>query len=137
MKDQIALRGLDKHAFVSKPASEVLTNRVLWSWKLSNKNKQTLSHREHSTIGVSSTTAALNYVELWKHRDYFDDIPDEVPDLIMHAGLAPSYKAIAIALLKNDTRLASLGMGAFTSKWYSPLKAIELGVKKSPQFTLF
>jgi predicted phosphoadenosine phosphosulfate sulfurtransferase len=104
---------------------------------LINKNKQTPSHCKHSAIGVSSTTAVLSYVELWKHRDYFDDIPDEVPDVIMHAGLAPSYKAIAIALLKNDTRLSSLGMGTFTSKWYSPLKAIELGVKENPQLTLF
>lgn len=88
-------------------------------------------------IGASSTAAALKYVELWKHRGYSDDIPDKVPDTIMHNGLAPSYKAIAIALLKNDTRLASLGMEAFTSKWYSPLKAIELGVRESSQLKLF
>lgn len=86
---------------------------------------------------MSSTTAVLSYINAWKNRDYSDDIPDAVPDAIMNDGLAPSYKAIAIALLKNDMRLSSLGMEAFTSEWYSVLKGIELGVKTGSQLKLF
>jgi hypothetical protein len=36
-------------------------------------------------------------------------IPDEVPNKIMRAFKAPSYKAIAIAILKNDYAMNMLG----------------------------
>ena len=42
------------------------------------------------------------YVSEWRLRGYSMDIPDEVPAALMAEDLAPSYKAIAIAILKND-----------------------------------
>lgn len=47
----------------------------------------------------------------WKNRCYFEDIPDEVPHKLAKANRAPSYKAIAVAILKNDHNLYSLGFG--------------------------
>lgn len=45
----------------------------------------------------------------WKERCYFDDIPDEVSLGIQKSLRAPSYKAIAIAILNNDLNFLSLG----------------------------
>lgn len=44
----------------------------------------------------------------------------------MQLQLAPSYKAIAFALLRNDVRLHSLGFEAGESDWYGVLKREEL-----------
>lgn len=66
------------------------------------------------------------YVEKWRGQGYPDDIPDEVPDRLMQLGLAPSYKTIAIAILKNDNHFVSLGFSAPESHWYGVLKRIEL-----------
>lgn len=66
------------------------------------------------------------YISDWKNKGYCTDIPDEVPDILMDLKLAPSYKAIALCLLKNDMHLEGLGFSAPSSSWYSYLKRIEL-----------
>lgn len=66
------------------------------------------------------------YVKKWKRRGYSDDLPDEVPTALTQMGLAPSWKAIAIAVLKNDHSMKSLGFEAGYSPWYSELKRIEI-----------
>lgn len=66
------------------------------------------------------------YVKAWKRCGYSDGIPDEVPLPLQQLGLAPSYKAIACALLRNDMNLVSLGFGAPQSEWYGVLKREEL-----------
>lgn len=66
------------------------------------------------------------YIDKWKSMGYPADIPDEVPDSLMRLGLAPSYKAIAICLLKNDINLLGLGFSGVSSEWYSALKKIEI-----------
>lgn len=66
------------------------------------------------------------YISNWKAKGYENDIPDEVPHELMKLGLAPSYKAIAIALLKNDVNLESLGFVGKKSKWYSAFKKVEI-----------
>ena len=72
-------------------------------------------------------TSRINqYVENWKDKGYPNDIPDEVPHILMKLGLAPSYKAIALALLKNDSNLELLGFTAPISKWYSAFKKVEI-----------
>lgn len=68
----------------------------------------------------------VDYIDKWKLQGYPNDIPDEVPVELMKANLAPSYKAIAIAILKNDHGLLSLGNTVPPSKWYNFLKKIEL-----------
>ena len=58
------------------------------------------------------------------------DIPDEVPTVLMQEGLAPSYKAIAFAILKNDP--TALGFVPKASKWYGELKRIEIQQRYPP-----
>lgn len=69
------------------------------------------------------------YVNEWRSRGYLIDIPDEVPLALMSENLAPSYKAIAIAILKNDHHLTSLGFSAPHSAWYDELKRIEISAR--------
>ena len=64
------------------------------------------------------------YIQTWRRQGYLTDIPDEVPSEIM--GYAPSYKAIAMAILRNDLQFTSLGFTAKVSAWYSELKRIEI-----------
>lgn len=66
------------------------------------------------------------YIKKWKARGYPEDIPDEVPAALMNQLLAPSYKAICMALLKNDNNLESLGFTPKKSHWYSAIKRVEL-----------
>jgi len=44
----------------------------------------------------------------------------------MRLNLAPSYKAIALAILKNDHHLTSLGYSAPVSPWYNAIKKLEI-----------
>lgn len=57
--------------------------------------------------------------------------------MVADARLAPSWKAIAIAILKNDMQMTSLGYQATESEWYGVLKQIELGKKPLRQLRLF
>lgn len=58
----------------------------------------------------------------WEGRCYSDGIPDEVENGLLYSGRVPSYKAIAIALLKNDIILQSLGFSGRHSNYYLLLK---------------
>lgn len=71
------------------------------------------------------------YIKEWRLRGYLDDIPDEVPDALMDENLAPSYKAIAIAILRNDHHMTALGFQAPKSIWYDALKRIEINQRNS------
>jgi predicted phosphoadenosine phosphosulfate sulfurtransferase len=66
------------------------------------------------------------YIELWSLRGYPEDIPDEVPEVLMNLGKAPSYKAICIAILRNDLELLSLGFTPRKSQYYNELKRLEI-----------
>lgn len=66
------------------------------------------------------------YITSWTARGYKDGIPDEVPSILMKNLLAPSYKAIATAILKNDMHMESLGYSTPNSKWYSQFKKVEI-----------
>ena len=77
-------------------------------------------------------------METWENNCYSNGIPDEVPNEIQNRNLAPSYKAIAIALLKNDMQLTSIGFSATYSDWYGVLKRESLmKEKKQIQLMLF
>jgi len=76
-------------------------------------------------LGKTTTSRAKIYVKEWQARCY-DDIPDEVSDGLMNSGRVPSYKAIAIAVLKNDLQLGALGFGRTHTHWYDILKKIEI-----------
>lgn len=62
------------------------------------------------------------YIKTWENRCYSDGLPDVAPDEIKH--LVPSYKRIAMAILKNDLR--DLGIMPRESKWYGVFKRIEI-----------
>lgn len=61
---------------------------------------------------------------------YFYDIPDDAPEELVKKNLAPSYKALAMAILNNDHSLRSIGMSQKKSEAYSMLKKIELKARK-------
>lgn len=78
----------------------------------------------------------MAYVSMWEGRCYFDGIPDEVPELLAKTNRAPSWKKIAICLLKNDMKLRGLG---FTEASYDAnlVKGIEAMSADSQQGDLF
>ena len=76
------------------------------------------------------------YVTLWRTRGYPDDIPDTVPDALMRENLAPSYKAICLAIMRNDVALESLGFFPKTCASYTALKRIELDARKEKHGTV-
>jgi len=65
-----------------------------------------------------------NYVQTWENRCYSNGIPDESPPELLDK--VPSYKRIAMAILKNDNSLQSLGFTPKKSIYYSMLKKIEI-----------
>jgi len=82
--------------------------------------------KTRSTCGSSVSKKVDQYIKAWERCGYPDGIPDEVPDELMRLGLAPSYKAICFALLKNDMALQSLGFTPPQSKFYHVLKKLEI-----------
>lgn len=78
------------------------------------------------------TKRANNFVNVWKGRDYAEDIPDEAPSRLEELGKVPSYRRIAISILKNDIEL--LGLQPTRSVWYDVLKKIELKSKKMKEY---
>ena len=71
----------------------------------------------------------------WERRCYCDGIPDHLPDGISKSLRAPSYKAIAMAILRNDLALTSLGFSGPHSEWHDVLKE-EKRALTSPQIKL-
>ena len=76
----------------------------------------------------------FKYIEQWRKRGYESAIPDEVPYELEKRNLAPSYKAICVAIMKNDFQLEYLGFQREKCLWYSEIKRIEIdnrnGVKQ-------
>ena len=77
----------------------------------------------------------LNYIKTWEQRCYFEGIPDEVPLRLQQLNKVPSYKMIAIFILKND--LSNLGIIPKKSIYYSMLKRIEIENRDGKNPTLF
>ena len=75
---------------------------------------------------IETEKKVRQYIKAWESRGYPNGIPDEVPDELMALGLAPSYKAICFALLKNDVALRSLGFSPPISAAYMGIKRLEI-----------
>ena len=78
------------------------------------------------------------YIREWENKCYYNGLPDECPTEINH--LCPSYKKIAIAILRNDYSLKYLGFDPPKSLVYSELKRMEIEArptKNSIQLRLF
>lgn len=52
------------------------------------------------------------YIEMWEGQGYPEGIPEEVPLRLTQLNLAPSYKAIAMVILKNDHCCKGLGFSS-------------------------
>lgn len=74
----------------------------------------------------------LEYIEDWKAKGYPEDIPDECPERLAALCLAPSYKAICYAILRNDVALKSLGFTPRMSPVYRAIKKIEIEARNAP-----
>jgi len=61
-----------------------------------------------------------SYVKTWEKRCYSDGIPDEAPNKLLDSGRVPSYKTIALAILRNDYKF--LGIVPECSEWAKILK---------------
>lgn len=72
----------------------------------------------------------LAYIKEWENRCYFNGIPDEAPYELEVRNKVPSYRRIAIAILKNDYSLKSLGFNPAKSKYYDFYKKIEIEKRK-------
>lgn len=59
--------------------------------------------------GRTLTGRVERYVLLWEGRCYSAGVPDEVPEKLASSLRVPSYKALALAILRNDHCLKSLG----------------------------
>ena len=64
-------------------------------------------------------------------------IPDTVPDLLMGTGRAPSYREVALCLLKNDINLIGLGNIPDSSQVYSAIKRDEISRRTGSTGNLF
>lgn len=68
----------------------------------------------------------LDYISKWEKRGYADGIPDEADEMLEEHIKAPSYRAICLAILKNDCQLVTLGYSRPKSDAYMNLKRIEI-----------
>lgn len=66
--------------------------------------------------GKNATEYVNEYVRQWKARCYAGGIPDEVPRKVEASMRAPSWRAVALAILKNDHTFGSLGFAADTGR---------------------
>lgn len=71
---------------------------------------------------------------MWENRCYSDGIPDEVPAKLAASGRAPSWKSIAVAILKNDLR--SIGIYPEEGRIVHDLRRIQR-CKESGQQEIF
>ena len=72
-----------------------------------------------------------DYLSKWKKQGYENGIPDEVPSILQQYNLAPSYKAICFAILKNDLAFISLGYSKPYSEIYNSIKKAEIENRKN------
>jgi len=91
---------------------------------------------ERLGVGGTLTQKIETYVTTWERRCYSDGIPDEIPRKLAAASRAPNYKSIAMAILRNDLKLRSLGFGESESQIVEDLRRIK-AERDSPQQRLF
>lgn len=76
-------------------------------------------------------TKIISYISTWERRDYQAGIPDEADAKLEASGIAPSYRHICKAILKNDVALKSLGFSRQKTDSYSMLKKIEIEARNN------
>ena len=131
MSISTGLHGLDKHQCAStvESAARIVVGSTCCPRQ--NNVEQTRPQSKRLPIGLKVTMDRIqDYLTTWQSRGYLGEIPDEVPDGLMAEGIAPSYKAICLALLSNDMQMTSLGYAARSSDWYGVIKKLELEARK-------
>lgn len=79
----------------------------------------------------------MDYIQTWEARCYADGIPDQLQDGVMKSCRAPSYKAIALAILRNDHNLHSLGFTERNSATVDLLVALNRPKKPVINYDMF
>lgn len=112
---------LDRNA---QTQANALAEQALAAWL---KDRMRSCQHDHATPkpkrGIHSKIEW--YIRFWKDRGYPHGIPEEVPAEVARKQYAPSWKAIAVAILGNDVTLQALGFSGPYSEYYSILKQKE------------
>jgi predicted phosphoadenosine phosphosulfate sulfurtransferase len=93
---------------------------------------QTKRQMEHFERGSTLTEKIEAYTKRWEARCYSDGIPDEVPRKLEQSGRLPSYRAIAMCILRNDLQLRGIGFSGEESQLVKDLRSIKKE-SESPQ----
>lgn len=70
------------------------------------------------------------YIKEWENKGYEKGIPNEACERLERLCKVPSYRAICIAIMKNDMTLKSLGFSKPKCELYNELKSIEIRGRK-------
>ena len=99
---------------------------------------QTEKQIKQLSYGKECTSRIKAYEDLWINRCYSDGLPDgdEVPATLLANLKVPSYKSIALCILKNDLKLRTLGFPNETSELTGQLERMKLE-EDSSQSALF
>lgn len=89
-------------------------------------------HLQQLGTGRTAAQRISAYVSMWESRCYEAGIPDDLPELLAKTNRAPSWKKIAVCILRNDMKLRGLG---YTEESYNRelIRAIE-GAEKQKSF---
>ena len=97
-------------------------------------HKQIDMQMQQLGIGKSTTQRVEAYIKMWMDRCYSNGIPDQLPRHLESTNRAPSYRKIAIAILKNDMKLRTLG---FTEANYNNDLSRDLERLNDKQMSIF
>lgn len=110
--------------------ANTIAEHYLRKWLKKNRRKvQKPSMREARRPSSGIHRKIDWWLNWWERRGYGDGIPEEVPTELVEKNLAPSYKAICLAILSNDVALQTIGFTPKPTPWYGILKRIELNVR--------
>lgn len=77
------------------------------------------------------------YIETWEARCYSDGLPDSAPIKLERSYRVPSYRNLALCLMRNDTLLLGAGLSKPPSKAYSMIKKAEISKRVNQTSDLF
>jgi len=86
---------------------------------MSKGNWQTHKQKMPLKSGNTVTEKIEKYIAVWESRCYSSGLPDEVPPLLAQTLRVPSYKAIAMAILRNNPN--ELGFDVIPPAWVAQL----------------
>jgi predicted phosphoadenosine phosphosulfate sulfurtransferase len=79
-----------------------------------------------------------DFISTWEKRCYPNGLSDFAPRCLEKMCGVPSYRVIALAILKNDVTMKSLGFTPPPSRVYSQIKRAEIRARgTSNQYELF